>query len=374
MSESEEDECPDCSDGTVLQNYIHVGQIVTNVITELIKRCVAGANVYELCEYGDNQIIARLGKTHKNKKEKGVGFPTCISVNHVAGHYSPMKMEGAYILQEGDIVKIDMGGHFDGFCVCMAHTVPIGEVEDKKADVIKAAWDACQASKRLLAPGKENKAVTEVFEKVADDFKVNVMEGVLSHETKQYVIDHENCIISKATAEHQVEDYEFESNKVMIIDVVMTTGNGKPSERDDRTTIYKRVVENNYDLKLKAARALLSSINKEYPCFPFTLRSLGQETMRKALLGVKGCLEHDLIQPYPVLHEKKGDFVAQFKYTALLLPTGTKFLEPPTLNLTLLKTDKTVVNEDVKKLLCIKLKKKRRRKRKKKAVVEEKQE
>jgi len=374
MSESEEEECPDCSSGKVLQGYLHIGKIVTIVITELIKRCVAGANVWDLCEYGDNEIIARLGETHKKTKEKGVGFPTSISVNHIAGHYSPLKREGAYVLQDGDVVKIDIGGHFDGFCVCMAHTVPIGPVDARKAEVIKAAWDACQASKRLLAPGKQNKEVTEIFKKVADDYKVNVMEGVLSHETKQYVIDHENCIISKSTAEHQVEDYEFEPNKIMIIDVVMTTGKGKPSERDERTTIYKRVVENTYDLKINAARALIKTINKEHPCFPFTLRALGRDAIRKALLGVKACLEHDLIQPYPVLQEKKGEFIAQFKYTALLLPTVTKFLEPPFLNLALIKTDKNVVDEDVKKLLSISLKKKKGKRKKKKKVGEEKVE
>jgi len=366
MSESEEEECPDCSDDTVLQNYIHVGQIVTNVCTQVIKRCVKGANVYDLCEYGDTEIVARLSKTHKHKKEKGVGFPTCISVNHIAGHYSPTKRDDAYILQEGDIVKIDIGGHFDGFCVCMAHTIPIGQVDGRKADLIKAAWDACQATKRLMLPGKTNQEVTDTFQKVADDYKVNVMEGVLSHETRQYVIDHENCIISKSSPEHQVEDYEFESNKVMILDVVMSTGQGKPSERDERTTIFKRVIENNYDLKVKAARSLLSTINKEFPCFPFSLRSLGPESFKKALLGVRACQEHDLIQPYPVLMEKKGEFVAQFKYTALLLPNGTKYLEPPALNLELLKADKELVNEDVKKLLSIRLKKKRKRKKRKK--------
>jgi len=366
MSESDEEECPDCSDPRVLQNYMHVGQIVTQVCSELIKMCVDGANVYDLCEFGDMEIIKRLGKTHKNTKEKGVGFPTCISVNHVAGHYCPIKRQGAYVLQEGDVVKIDLGGHFDGFCVCMAHTVPIGLVEKEKADVIKATWDACQATKRVVTPGKSNLEVTEVFQKVADDYNVNVMEGVISHETRQYVIDHENCIISKVTPEHQVEEFEFEPNKVMIIDVVMTTGTGKPAERDERTTIYKRVIENNYDLKIKAARALLSTINKEFPCFPFSLRSLGPEVYRKALLGCKVCQEHDLIQPYPVLMEKQGEFVAQFKYTALMLPNGTKFLEPPPLDLDLIKSSKEVVNEDVKKLLSIKLKKKKKKKKKKK--------
>jgi len=366
--ESEEEVVPDCANPTVLGNYLHVGQVVTNVMTELIKKCVAGANVYDLCAYGDNEMIARFAKTHKNMKEKGVGFPTCVSVNHVAGHYCPLKAEGATVLQEGDVVKIDIGGHFDGFCVCMAHTVPIGKVSEKKAAVIKAAWDATQATKRLLVPGKQNKEVSDVLQMVADDYKVNLMEGVLSHETRQYVIDHENCIISKTTPEHAVEPYEFESNKVMIMDVVMTTGSGKPAEREDKCTIYKRVIENNFDLKTKAGRQLIHTINKEFPCFPFSLRHLPAEDLKKARLGMKSCVDHDLVQPFPVLSEKKGEFIAQFKYTALLLPTSTKFLEPPALDMSLIETDLKAQNEEVVKLLSQKIGKKKKRRKKKKAA------
>jgi len=364
--EEEEDVVPDCSNPTVLGNYLHTGQVVTNVMTDLIKKCVAGVNVHELCEFGDNELIKRFAKTHKNMKEKGVGFPTCVSVNHVAGHYCPVKAEGSTVLQEGDVVKIDIGGHFDGFCVCMAHTVPIGKVSDKKAAVIKAAWDAAQATKRLMVPGKKNKEVSDTLQHVADDYKVNLVEGVLSHETRQYVIDHENCIISKPTPEHAVEPYEFESNKVMIMDVVMTTGPGKPAEREEKCTVYKRVIENNYDLKVKAARLLISTINKEFPCFPFSLRHLPAEELKKARLGMKACVDHDLVQPFPVLSEKKGEFIAQFKYTALLLPTNTKFLEPPPLDLSLLDTELKVQNEDVVKLLSQKIGKKKKRRKKKK--------
>merc|ERR1712066_348648 len=160
---------------------------------------------------------------------------------------------------------------------------------------------------------------------------------------------------------------EFESNKVMIMDVVMTTGPGKPSEREDKCTVYKRVIENNHDLKVKAARALISTINKDFPCFPFSLRHLPEEALKKALLGMKACVEHDLVQPFPVLSEKKGEFIAQFKYTALLLPTSTKFLEPPTLAHDLLDCELKSVNEEVVALFSQKLKKKKRRKKKKAA-------
>lgn len=34
-------------------------------------------------------------------------------------------------------------------------------------------------------------------------------------------------------------------------------------------------------------------------------------------------LKHNLVNPYPVLYEKQGEYVAQFKFTLLLLPSGT---------------------------------------------------
>lgn len=46
--------------------------------------------------------------------EKGIAFPTCISVNNVVGHYSPLKSEDA-VLQKGDLAKIALGVHIDGF-------------------------------------------------------------------------------------------------------------------------------------------------------------------------------------------------------------------------------------------------------------------
>ena len=104
-------------------------------------------------------IFSQLKKVFtKNKTlEKGIAFPTCISVNHLCGHYSPLKSEDT-LLQSGDVVKIDLGVHIDGFVGLVAHTVVVGEKETKgkKADAILAAYQAIQASLRLLRPGNLN--------------------------------------------------------------------------------------------------------------------------------------------------------------------------------------------------------------------------
>jgi methionine aminopeptidase len=38
---------------------------------------------------------------------------------------------------------------------------------------------------------------------------------------------------------------------------------------------------------------------------------------------VKECIEHDLLNEYPVLSEKQGEIVAHFKYTVLITSGST---------------------------------------------------
>ena len=64
---------------------------------------------------------------------------------------------------------------------------------------------------------------------------------------------------------------------------------GKESEL--RTTVYKREMDVQYQL--------FSVCNQKYPTLPFSIR--GFEDLVGAKLGVKECLEHNLIMDYPVL-------------------------------------------------------------------------
>merc|ERR1712087_1031014 len=107
----------------------------------------------------------------------------------------------------------------------------------------------------------------------------------------------------------------------MGIDIVMSTGAGKPRESEERTTIYKRSYDNFYRVKRKTSKDLLWKINKKYPSFPFTLRYFDE---KKVNFGIKEIADHELVNPYPSVVEKEGELVCQTKFTALLLPSGTK--------------------------------------------------
>jgi curved DNA binding protein len=316
----------------ILDKYKAAAQIANAALQKVISLTVVGADVHKVCQEGDKFMEEELRKVFNNKKskklERGIAFPTCISVNHIMGHFSPMGDE-SYVLQEGDVAKIDLGCHLDGFIAQAAHTVvvsadPASKVTGKKADVVLAAYNAMLAAQRTIKEASTNTAVTEAIAKVCSEFGVNPIEGVLSHKTKKHLIDGNDVIINKETPEQRVEEFQFAPGDVIGLDVFVSTGEGKPRESEFRTTVYKRELDTQYNLKLKSARAFFTEVNKRFPTLPFAIRSF--EDTLGAKVGVKECLDHDLLTAYPVLVEKPGEFVAQFKATIAVLPRSTVVL------------------------------------------------
>jgi len=325
--EDEEDTQQELPNPSVIDKYKCSADIANRALALVVKDCVPGKMIVDLCTAGDKFIDEQVALVYaKGKMEKGIAFPTSISVNHCVGHYSPLAGDTA-VLVEGDLVKVDLGVHIDGYIAVVAHTtfatLSTAATTGRKADVVAAAHYAAECAHRLIKPGKKNTDVTEAIEKVAKEFGCESMEGVLSHQMKRFVIDGNKTIINKSTLEHKVDEFEFEENQVFAVDIVMSTGEGKSREMETRTTVYKRAVDQSYLLKMKAARYVFNEINNRFPTLPFTVRALDE---KRARLGITECLQHELLFPYPVLYEKQGEVVAQFKFTVLVLPSGTSRL------------------------------------------------
>ncbi|CAL5349129.1 unnamed protein product [Camellia sinensis] len=166
------------------------------------------AKIVDICEKGDSFIKHQSRNMYKNVKkkiERGVAFPTCVSVNNTLCHFSPL-----------DMVKIDIGCHIDGFIAVVAHTHVLqgGPVTGSQADVIAAANTTAEVALRLVRSGRKNKDVTEAIRKVAAAYDCKIVEGVLSNQLKQFVIDGNKVVLSVLSLETRVDDAEFEENEV----------------------------------------------------------------------------------------------------------------------------------------------------------------
>lgn len=150
---------------------------------------------------------------------------------------------------------------------------------------------------------------------------------------------------------------------VIGLDVYVSTGEGKPKESEFRTTVYKREIDMQYNLKIKSARAFFSEVNKRFPTLPFAIRAFEDSTMAK--VGVIECTQHELLTSYPVLVEKPTEFVAQFKCTIAIQPRSTVVLAGNLpFNKDRFETDKKVADEGLVQVLAGDLWKKEEKKKK----------
>ena len=209
--------------------------------------CVDGADISTICGAVDTFVLEELQKVFSNKKskklERGIAMPCCISVNEIAGHYSPCPDDSTKLKTE-DVVKIEIGAHIDGYAANAGHTIVVGgKAKGKAATVILAAYDAFLAATRTIKEGSLNQDVTEKIAAVCAEYEVEPMQGVLSHKTKKHLIDGNEVIINKETPEQRVEDWEFAPGDVIALDVFVSSGDGMGREADIRTTVFKREMD-----------------------------------------------------------------------------------------------------------------------------------
>lgn len=316
----------------VLNKYQAAGRVATAALKQVVEMCQVGAKVADICAAGDALILTATAKLYAKKKpavERGIAFPVCVSVNNTAGHYSPLHSETT-TLNEGDLVKVDLGAHIDGCIAVGAHTFVVSEtkpdppqpITGRQADVICAAHQAAEVALHLLRPGNTAAMVTDAIEKVCAAYKCTAVAGVQSHSIDRFVLDGDKVIPNRAPAagETKPDPVTFEQFQPWVLDILVSTGDGKVKESDERTTVFVRDVSVQYQLKMKTSRAVFHEIKTKFPSMPFSLRALGEES--KAKLGASECLKHRLLHPFPVMKEKSGEFVAQVKLTALVLGTS----------------------------------------------------
>lgn len=166
--------------------------------------------------------------------------------------------------------------------------------------------------------------------------------------------------------EKKEEDCTFAENEVYILDILMSTGDGKVKPGEAKTTIFKKT-DNMYNLKIQASRYVIGEVNKRFNKLPFTLRSLDEKRGR---LGIVECLKNQLVEDYPVVYEKDGEIIAQFKFTVLLLPNSIQKLNA--FNLPYVQSQYNITDPELSSILSMGLKRtsnaKKKKKKKKKAT------
>jgi len=363
-----------------LTKYKTAADIANQAIKQLLQLCVEGAKIIDICLEGDKLVEQGTGAVYNKsvkgaKVSKGLAFPTSVSVNNCVAHFSPLASDplSSLTLAKDDVVKIHLGAHIDGFAAISAETLVVGATESnpvtgRRADALKAAWTAAEIAMRLVKVGNKNWAITDAVSKVAAAWDCKPVEGMLSCQQEQNLIDGKKRIILNP-AESQRREFEtvtFAEGEVYGIDILVTSSDdGKARMEESRTTIYQKESTVTYQLKMKTSRAVFSEVQKKSGAFPFNVRVLEDE--KKARLGLQEAVQHGLVKPYEVIYTPANTFVAAFHFTIALLPGGPSLITHPPVwyKPELVKTDKELEDEELKELLTKKLREDKKSKKKK---------
>ncbi|CAM9244193.1 unnamed protein product [Sphacelaria rigidula] len=337
MEEQEDEEAEagaveNLSNSDVTTKYQEAAKIANLTMQGVVQMCVPGAKINDLCKFGDTVIVQRCSQIFRSKVKgvavaKGIAFPTCVSVNECVMNNSPLESEASKHepLKAGDWVKIELGCHVDYYMAVVAHTIKVGmdptvagAVTGVEADVVLAAYYAAEVAAKTIKAGNTNTQVTEATKKVADAYGVKFIAGTQMEQLTRFGLGGKTIALNSEDKEKEVT---FEANEVYAVNVFVSSGDGKVREQDVRTTVFKKDPNKSYHLKMKASRYLYNEVNQRFPSMPFSLRALDDE--KQARLGVVECASHELLTSYPVMFAHRGDTVAHFKCTVLLLASGT---------------------------------------------------
>lgn len=124
------------------------GRIVATVLKELEAMIKPGVTTKELDELAESTIL----KLNGIPAFKGYGgFPAsiCASVNEEVVHGIP----GKRVLQEGDIIAIDVGAFYEGYCGDAARTFAVGEISPVASKLLEVTNEALKAGVAMAKTG-----------------------------------------------------------------------------------------------------------------------------------------------------------------------------------------------------------------------------
>lgn len=152
-------------------------------------------------------------------------FPAQTSVNEVAAHYCSSPSDRA-VFKEGDLVKIDVGAHVDGYPTDTGITVDLSP-DGRWAGLIRAASDALDAGAASLRDGIPTGEVGRVIEGVIKRAGFRSIANLTGHGLARWSL-HATLQIPNVA---QKGGPELRTGMVFAIEPFATTGTGLVTDR-----------------------------------------------------------------------------------------------------------------------------------------------
>jgi len=281
----------------VKEKYLKAGAIAARVRKEGAGMIKPGALLLDVAEFVEDEIRRQGGKP---------AFPVNLAINNIAAHYTPCSGDD-WRFVSGDLVKLDLGVHVDGYIADTALTVEV--VTGRWAPLIDAARDSLEMVLESIAPGMMVRTIGATIERVIRAKGFEPVSNLTGHSLERYNL-HAGLSVPNID-DKSIED--LKPGMAVAIEPFATNGAGRVAGRKSGN-IYKLLrMKETGDRELDE---LVKRVHDEFRFMPFPERWIAKNIGRpeKAL---KKLLRQGIFATYPILSEVKGGMVSQYEHTVI---------------------------------------------------------
>lgn len=280
-----------------------------------------GMTMVEIAEMIEGQVREMAGTNDTLKG--GMGFPTGVSLNHCAAHYTPNTGDKT-VLEYDDVMKVDFGVHVDGYIIDCAFTHTFNPKYDDLVNAVKEATNTgiktAGIDVRLTDIGEAVEEVMESHEIELDGkvYPIKCIRNLNGHTILNRRIHGGKSIPIVKNGDNT----KLEENETIAIETFGSTGKGYVVQGGECSHYMKSWdPPANATVRLDRAKKLLDTIDKNFGTLPFCRRYLDRIGEDKYLLALNQLVREGLVSDHPPLLDVKGCYTAQFEHTVLLQPT-----------------------------------------------------
>jgi len=273
----------------IYECYIEAGKIAAKVQTEALPRIKEDIPLLEIAEFVEERI-----------KELGAkpAFPCNISINEIASHYTPQ--DNLPVFRKGDVVKLDLGVHIEGYIADTAATVEVGTNDHHL--LIHSCDEALKNAIRSVKNGIETSHIGKIIEDTIKERGFIPIKDLTGHNLERYDL-HAGISIPnyKSFFSHTIK-----KDNVFAIEPFATYGRGN----------IKHCKPFIFAINNKCKGNAAEDIRKRFESLPFTPRWIPQLNITE----LKGARE------YFELVESDGKIVAQSEHTVIVNEDGCEII------------------------------------------------
>ncbi|TFF83885.1 MAG: type II methionyl aminopeptidase [Promethearchaeota archaeon] len=295
-----------------IESLRKAGKIAQEVKKFIKPKIKQDENVYKLVENTEKKIRDLGGEC---------AFPVNISINNIAAHYTSPLKDDNLVIHAGDIVKLDLGVHIDGYIVDTAFTVSFND--DKTLEnIIQSTQVAVEAAKMMVKPDLNTQEIGKKTESIVKGFNYNPIKELGGHQIERWKVHGKKQVPELGS---QGGD-KIEEGDILAIEIFASSGRGTVHPTNASYIYELNPYTGRVPLRRKASKQILGFINKNYKTLPFAERWLAKEFQMGVVFGLEELVRTNKLKAHYVLAEEKGIYVSQSEETVLVSEDGCEQL------------------------------------------------